>query len=114
MKAAFEEMSKRDGTSLNQFLVIAAAEKFPNIGRVFFEAGPLYGNRRLAERLRELEQAGVVRVPDPERAAWHLLDLCLSGGYKSLLFGVVNSLSREEIEAAVEAGVDVFLKAYGD
>ena len=27
MKAALEEISKRDGTSLNQFLVIAAAEK---------------------------------------------------------------------------------------
>ena len=29
-------------------VVIAAAEKFPNIGRTFFEAGPLYGNQRLA------------------------------------------------------------------
>ena len=27
MKAALEKISKRDGTSLNQFLVIAAAEK---------------------------------------------------------------------------------------
>jgi len=27
MKAALEEISKRDGTSLNQFLVVAAAEK---------------------------------------------------------------------------------------
>ena len=63
-------------------VVIAAAEKFPNIGRTFFEAGPLYGNQRLAQRLRELEQAGLVSVPDPERAAWHFLDLCFSGGYK--------------------------------
>lgn len=27
LKAALEEISKRDGTSLNQFLVVAAAEK---------------------------------------------------------------------------------------
>ena len=27
MKAALEEIAKRDGTSMNQFLVIAAAEK---------------------------------------------------------------------------------------
>jgi AcrR family transcriptional regulator len=94
-------------------VVIAAAEKFPNIGRTFFEAGPLYGNQRLAQRLRELEQAGLVSVPDPERAAWHFLDLCFSGGYKKLLFGVVDSMSREDIEASVEAGVEVFLKAYG-
>ena len=75
-------------------VVIAAAEKFPNIGRAFFEAGPLYGNQRLAERLRALEQAGLIRAPDPERAAWHFLDLCFSAGYKRLLFGVVELMSR--------------------
>ena len=101
------------GTLALSRVVIAAAEKFPNIGRAFFEAGPLYGNQRLAGRLRELEQAGLLSVPDPERAAWHFFDLCLSGGYKRLLFGVVDSMSREDIEASVEAGVDVFLKAYG-
>jgi AcrR family transcriptional regulator len=94
-------------------VVIAAAGKFPNIGRVFFEAGPLLGNHRLAERLRSLEQAGLIRAPDPERAAWHFLDLCFSGVYKKLLFGVVDTISPEDIEASVEAGVDVFLKAYG-
>jgi AcrR family transcriptional regulator len=94
-------------------VVIAAAEKFPNIGRVFFEAGPLYGNQRLAERLRAFEQAGLIKAPDPERAAWHFLDLCFSASYKRLLFGVVESISREDIEASVGAGVDVFLKAYG-
>jgi AcrR family transcriptional regulator len=105
-------MTEPDTLALTR-VVIAACEKFPNIGRVFFEAGPLYGNQRLAERLGALEQAGVLRVPDPERAAWQFVDLCISGGYKRLLFGVVNSLSREEIEATVEAGVDVFMKAYG-
>jgi AcrR family transcriptional regulator len=107
-----ERMTEPNTLALTR-VVIAACDKFPNIGRVFFEAGPLYGNERLAERLRALEEAGVVRVPDPERAAWQFVDLCISGGYKRLLFGVVNSLTREEIEATVEAGVDVFLKAYG-
>jgi AcrR family transcriptional regulator len=105
-------MSEPETLALTR-VVIAACEKFPHIGRVFFEAGPLYGNHRLAERLAALDQAGAVRVPDPERAAWQFVDLCISGGYKRLLFGVVNSLSREEIEATVEAGVDVFMKAYG-
>lgn len=101
------------GTLALSRVVIAAAEKFPNIGRAFFDAGPLYGNQRLAARLRELEQAGLVSVPDPERSAWHFFDLCLSGGYKKLLFGVVDSMSREDIQASIEAGVDVFLRAYG-
>jgi AcrR family transcriptional regulator len=94
-------------------VVIAAAEKFPNVGRAFYEAAPLYGATRLAAELVNLETSGALKVPDPERAAWQFVDLCQSYVYKRLLFGVVDSISREDIEASVEAGVDVFLKAYG-
>ena len=58
-----------------------------------------------------MEKAGALHAPDPESAAWRFVDLCQSYVYKRLLFGVVESLSAEEIEAAVKAGVDVFLKA---
>ena len=94
-------------------VVIAAAEKFPNVGRAFYEAGPLYGATRLAAELQNLEKLGALKVPDPERAAWQFVDLCQSYVYKRLIFGVVDSISREDIEASVEAGVDVFMKAYG-
>ena len=94
-------------------VVIAAAEKFPNVGRAFYEAGPLYGATRLAAELQNLEKSGALKVPDPERAAWQFVDLCQSYVYKRLIFGVVDSISREDIEASVEAGVDVFMKAYG-
>ncbi len=71
------------------------------------------GRPRLANELRTLEKAGALNVPDPERAAWHFVDLCQSYVYKRLLFGVVNSVSSEDIEASVKVGVGVFLKAYG-
>ncbi len=93
-------------------VVIAAADKFPNIGRAFYQAGPLYGAMRLAEELIALETAGALKVPDPERAAWQFVDLCQSYVFKRLLFGVVDSVSGDEIEAAITAGVEVFLKAY--
>jgi len=94
-------------------VVIAAAEKFPEVGQTFYEAGPLYGATRLAAELRTLEAAGALKVPDAERAAWHFLDLSQSYVFKRLLFGVVESVSAEEIEAAVKAGVEVFFRAYG-
>ena len=93
-------------------VVIAAAGKFPNIGRAFYQAGPLYGAMRLAEELMALETAGALKVPDPERAAWQFIDLCQSYVFKRLLFGVVDSVSGDEIEAAITVGVEVFLKAY--
>ncbi len=101
------------GTLALTRVVIAAAEKFPNVGRAFYEAGPLYGATRLAAELGALEKAGALKAPDPERAAWQFLDLCQSYVFKRLLFGVVEGLTAEEIESAVQAGVEVFLKAYG-
>src|SRR5271166_35545 len=101
------------GTLALARVVIAAAEKFPHVGRTFFESGPLFGATRLADELRALEAAGALKIADPERAAWHFLDLCQSYIYKRLLFGMVESLSDAEIEASVTAGVEVFLRAYG-
>ena len=101
------------GTRALARVVIAAAEKFPNVGRAFYEAGPLYGATRLAAELENLEKSGALEIPDSERAAWQFVDLCQSYVYKRLLFGVVNSISREDIEASVKAGVDVFMRAYG-
>ena len=77
------------GTRALARVVIAAAEKFPNIGRAFYEAGPFYGATRLAAELEDLEKLGALNVPDPERAAWQFVDLCQSYVYKRLLFGVV-------------------------
>lgn len=94
-------------------VVMAAAEKFPNVGRAFYEAGPLYGATRLAAELEHLEELGALKVPDSERAAWQFVDLCQSYVFKRLLFRVIDSVRPEDIEASVEAGVDVFMKAYG-
>ena len=94
-------------------VVVAAVEKFPKIGVAFYESGPLFGATRLAGELAALERAGSLVVPDPERAAWQFVDLCQSYVYKRILFGVVDRVEPEEIEAAVNAAVDVFLKAYG-
>ncbi|RBP04037.1 TetR family transcriptional regulator [Roseiarcus fermentans] len=94
-------------------IVIGAAEKFPAVGRALYEAGPLYGATRLAAELSRLEDAGVLRLPDPERAAWQFIDLCQSRVYKQVLFGVVESADPKEIDASVAAAVEVFMKAYG-
>ena len=52
LKAALEEISKRDGTSLNQFLVIAAAEKI----------AAMETERFFAERSRRADRKALRRI----------------------------------------------------
>jgi uncharacterized protein (DUF1778 family) len=52
MKKALEEIAKRDGTSLNQFLVIAAAEKI----------SAMETERFFAERSKRADRAAFRRI----------------------------------------------------
>ena len=93
--------------------VIAAAGKFPQLGRAFFEAGPCYGANSLAAYLRRETERGVLKIVDFDRAAWQFLELIQAGTFKSLLFRVVDEVTPAQIAVVVEAGVGVFMAAYG-
>jgi AcrR family transcriptional regulator len=107
------EMMCRPETLAHLRTVIAVTAKFPQLGRAFFEAGPNYGATQMAAYFADQTRLGTLRIADPERAAWQFLDLCKSGTYPRLLFGVVDTVSRHEIEVSVAAAVDTFLAAFG-
>lgn len=94
-------------------LVIGAAEKFPEVGRAFFEAGPREGSRRLAGLLAQLTDLGYLTVTDPEAAAYQFFNLCQGDLVKKLMLGVEHELVEASVTTAVADAVDVFLSAYG-
>jgi AcrR family transcriptional regulator len=107
------EMMSRPATLAHVRTVIAASAKFPQLGRAFYQAGPCFGASRLSAYMRRMNEEGVLRIADVDRAAFQFLDLCQSGTFKPLLFCMVDELSVKEIEAGVSAAVDVFMAAYG-
>ena len=107
------EMMTRPEMIAQLRVVIAATGKFPRLGRAFFEAGPCYGVSKLAEQLRALTASGVLDIADSERAARQFIDLCKSGVFNAVLFGAIEAVPPQDIEASVDAAVEVFLRAYG-
>nr|WP_244641848.1 TetR/AcrR family transcriptional regulator [Chelatococcus reniformis] len=93
-------------------MVMAAAEKFPQVGRVFYEAGPGYGINRLATYIKAQVEAGRLRTADADLAACHFLELCQGSILKPLFFGVTAQPTPQAIDYTVDAAVDVFLAAY--
>jgi hypothetical protein len=94
-------------------IVIAATSKFPNLGQAFYESGPGYGIKRLAERLEVWRDAGLLQFSDSRRAAQHFTGLCKSNLFTACLFGAAEGMSPEAIAADVEAAVETFMRAYG-
>ena len=94
-------------------IVIAATGKFPSLGRAFYESGPCYGVTRLAGRLDEWRDAGLLEFENGRVAAQQFIDLCKSGLFSACLFGASESISAEAIATNVESAVEVFIRAYG-
>jgi AcrR family transcriptional regulator len=107
------EIMSRPDTLAHVRTVIAASNKFPQLGRAFYEAGPCFGAGRLSAYMRRMNEEGALRIADVERAAWQFLELCQAGTFKPLLFRMVDELTTAQIEAGVYAAVDVFMAAYG-
>jgi TetR/AcrR family transcriptional repressor of mexJK operon len=95
-----------------QRLVVAESERFPELGRVFYESGPRLVMARIGEYLGELMGRGVLRRADTDIAAQHFKDLAISGIYQPRLWGVIGDLTPEQVDKQVECAVDTFLRAY--
>lgn len=93
-------------------VVVGAAGKFPEIGQKYFRAGPGKGIEIFGAYLRAVAARGWLDVPDPELAAYHLLELMQSVHMRRMIFAIAEQPSETEIERTVEAGVRVFLAAY--
>jgi TetR/AcrR family transcriptional repressor of mexJK operon len=94
-------------------LVVAEVGRFPELGPVFFEAGPRRGEIRFAEYFEAAMAAGHVPPDDPMMVGQRLKDLVLSDVYLRCLWGVARDVSREALREHVARSVDIFLRAFG-
>ncbi len=95
-------------------IVIGVAERMPEIGSEFYEAGPVRVISAVAKYLDHHVAAGRLVIPDTTLAAAQYCEVIQGGMVKARLYGVLNELPpREEIEKNVESGLALFMKGYG-
>ena len=93
-------------------LVVAEAQREPEISRLFYESGPRRGLNRLAEFLADRAARGEISVADPHAAANTLVALCKNRLITIRLCNYAPEPSAKEIEAEVKSAVDTFLKLH--
>lgn len=95
-------------------IVIGVAERMPEIGSEFYEAGPVRVITAVAKYLDHHVAAGRLVIPDTTLAASQYCEVIQGGMVKARLYGVLNELPpREEIEKNVTSGLALFMKGYG-
>ncbi|MBA2934306.1 TetR/AcrR family transcriptional regulator [Sphingomonas sp. CGMCC 1.13654] len=95
-----------------QRLIISEVERFPEIGRIFYDRAPGRSRELLAHYLAGQMEIGALRKDDPDEAAGLLLGLCAGGYPQRLLWGIEK---REDDTIRREAAriVGQFLRCYG-
>ncbi|ACJ01387.1 TetR/AcrR family transcriptional regulator [Rhodospirillum centenum] len=110
-RAFLRKLLSPDILRLNR-LVISEVERFPEVGRIFFEHGPKETGQRLSEYLHSAMERGQLRKADPLLAAQQLTSLCQARSHMRCLWNVGTPPRAEEIDADVETALDTFLRAY--
>ncbi|HEY6432249.1 MAG TPA: TetR/AcrR family transcriptional regulator [Acetobacteraceae bacterium] len=93
-------------------VVIAESVRFPELGRAFYESGPMTFTTAFSAWLREQTAAGRLAVTHPERAADQFAGMLKCGCYTRAALGVTPPPSEAEIDGTATGAVETFLKAY--
>lgn len=96
-----------------QRVIVGEGGRFPELGRLFYDAGPALVLEQVAQEIGRMMQAGELRQDKPERAAEHLKVLAVAGLHPQRLWGVVEDPTPETLDRQAQIAVDVFLRAYG-
>lgn len=96
-------------------MLIGEAERFPELARGWYEAGPVRSCAIFATWFRALDRRGLLRAPDPMLAAQHFNWLVLSIPVNAAMSLPVDDVpyTRRELDHYADEGVRVFLAAYG-
>jgi AcrR family transcriptional regulator len=101
-----------DFSMANFRVIVAEAQRTPEIGRAFYETGPKSGSELLGAILQKAVDNGQLKADDPVHAAHQFIGLCQNRMMKARLCNAMAEPTPAQIDAEVLPAVDVFLRAF--
>lgn len=94
-------------------IVIGVAERMPEVGTEFFDAGPKRTALAMAALIDSHVAAGRLKVPDSYLAAMQFLELLQASIMRPRLYGAIHEQATErEVDTVVRSAVAMFLAGY--
>ncbi|MBP0483144.1 TetR/AcrR family transcriptional regulator [Sagittula salina] len=92
---------------------VAEADRFPELGRQFYQSGPMIAKRALTNYLEVARQRGEVEIDDMALAADQFSELCKADLWAKLIFGLQTEFTLAERSRIVDGAVETFMARYG-
>lgn len=93
--------------------LIGEVDRFPDLARAWYDAGPKRGHRKLKDCFERLRDRGLLKMDDPMLAAEHFNWLVLSVPLNQAMFDANAPIEPDKLDYLADQAVRVFLAAYG-
>lgn len=94
-------------------ICVAEAERFPELGREFYESGPGLIHGRLVALFQRGVADGELEITDFSLAAHQFAELCKADLFPKLVFNLTSEFSAADQSRIAEGAVGMFLARYG-
>jgi AcrR family transcriptional regulator len=93
-------------------MCVAESDRFPELGREFYETGPKLFRGKMVEYLRCAVAEGDLVIDDFELAADQFAELCKASLFPELMFGIRRHVTAAEKQRVIDGAVETFLARY--
>jgi AcrR family transcriptional regulator len=93
-------------------LCVAESDRFPDLGREFYESGPALVRARLVEFMKCGVERGELSIEDLPLAADQFSELCKADLFPRLVFSMDSSFSEAQKKRIVEGAVATFMARF--
>ena len=94
-------------------ICVAESDRFPEIGRAFYQSGPQRMRTEMGEYFRAAVERGALKIDDVTLATDQFGELCKADVWPRLMFGVISEVTDADIDRVVDGAVETFLARYG-
>jgi hypothetical protein len=94
-------------------ILVAEAQRSPELARVFYEVGPARGQKGLEAYLEAAKARGTLEPPDCALAAEQFMSLCKGRSHLQFLLNLIPPLTAKEIRLQTTQAVTAFMTLYG-
>jgi AcrR family transcriptional regulator len=94
-------------------ICVGESDRFPELGRQFYESGPMLIRNRLVEFFQKAAARGELNITDFTLAADQFHELCKADLFPRMVFNMADDFTADEKKRVVNGAVEMFMARYG-
>lgn len=93
-------------------ICVAESERFPELGRTFYQSGPEMARGRVVDFLNCAVERGDLAIDDVDLAAAQFAELCKADLFQRVVFNIGSPVTQADRDRVIRGAVEMFMARY--